>query len=160
MDSVDILLRITESSKHPFHPSDTWFYPEFDTFMNPVETIFVIHVLTLSFEAVQTSLHFVVLGLVAELFLFLLIHDGPGGVAHELFIAEFAVYTLEFAFKACEFLLKPCSLLFHVDESGKRQYDCGSFDNVCFCIIIHLDRSEEHTSELQSRGHLVCRLLF
>src|SRR5690625_6779813 len=24
---------------------------------------------------------------------------------------------------------------------------------------IHFDRSEEHTSELQSRGHLVCRLL-
>src|SRR5690625_5785622 len=24
---------------------------------------------------------------------------------------------------------------------------------------LHLDRSEEHTSELQSRGHLVCRLL-
>src|SRR5439155_18283327 len=25
--------------------------------------------------------------------------------------------------------------------------------------LIDLDRSEEHTSELQSRGHLVCRLL-
>src|SRR5690625_5891679 len=25
--------------------------------------------------------------------------------------------------------------------------------------IPHIDRSEEHTSELQSRGHLVCRLL-
>src|SRR5207253_11513521 len=25
--------------------------------------------------------------------------------------------------------------------------------------VIVLDRSEEHTSELQSRGHLVCRLL-
>src|SRR5690625_6836573 len=24
---------------------------------------------------------------------------------------------------------------------------------------VHADRSEEHTSELQSRGHLVCRLL-
>src|SRR5439155_24420452 len=24
---------------------------------------------------------------------------------------------------------------------------------------LHLERSEEHTSELQSRGHLVCRLL-
>src|SRR5207253_11438041 len=29
----------------------------------------------------------------------------------------------------------------------------GSFDGV------HKGRSEEHTSELQSRGHLVCRLL-
>src|SRR5690625_6476169 len=26
-------------------------------------------------------------------------------------------------------------------------------------ISLHADRSEEHTSELQSRGHLVCRLL-
>src|SRR5690625_5376784 len=26
-------------------------------------------------------------------------------------------------------------------------------------LIIDTDRSEEHTSELQSRGHLVCRLL-
>src|SRR5207253_10843750 len=25
--------------------------------------------------------------------------------------------------------------------------------------VVHSDRSEEHTSELQSRGHLVCRLL-
>src|SRR5690625_6294772 len=29
-----------------------------------------------------------------------------------------------------------------------------------FMIVIHFtQRSEEHTSELQSRGHLVCRLL-
>src|SRR5436305_6577247 len=27
------------------------------------------------------------------------------------------------------------------------------------CAIAHLRRSEEHTSELQSRPHLVCRLL-
>src|SRR5690625_6560611 len=26
-------------------------------------------------------------------------------------------------------------------------------------LTVQLDRSEEHTSELQSRGHLVCRLL-
>src|SRR5690554_7768079 len=31
---------------------------------------------------------------------------------------------------------------------------CQSFD-----ILYHTDRSEEHTSELQSRPHLVCRLL-
>src|SRR5690625_5437101 len=29
---------------------------------------------------------------------------------------------------------------------------------VCF-MSMHCSRSEEHTSELQSRGHLVCRLL-
>src|SRR5439155_25842362 len=27
------------------------------------------------------------------------------------------------------------------------------------CVNVAVDRSEEHTSELQSRGHLVCRLL-
>src|SRR5207253_4804469 len=34
----------------------------------------------------------------------------------------------------------------------KRSKETGQFS-------IHLHRSEEHTSELQSRGHLVCRLL-
>src|SRR5690625_6261542 len=29
----------------------------------------------------------------------------------------------------------------------------------CTRVRVHKDRSEEHTSELQSRGHLVCRLL-
>src|SRR5690625_6599417 len=28
-----------------------------------------------------------------------------------------------------------------------------------YCLACLFDRSEEHTSELQSRGHLVCRLL-
>src|SRR5207253_5326817 len=28
-----------------------------------------------------------------------------------------------------------------------------------WCVPVSLVRSEEHTSELQSRGHLVCRLL-
>src|SRR5258708_9500809 len=27
------------------------------------------------------------------------------------------------------------------------------------CVVVHRDRSEEHTSELQSPDHLVCRLL-
>src|SRR5207253_9430836 len=30
---------------------------------------------------------------------------------------------------------------------------------LAFTVVIALIRSEEHTSELQSRGHLVCRLL-
>src|SRR5439155_16231951 len=34
-----------------------------------------------------------------------------------------------------------------------RQEDCGSIP------VVEDGRSEEHTSELQSRGHLVCRLL-
>src|SRR5690625_6923517 len=43
------------------------------------------------------------------------------------------------------------------DDSGRildayaAQYD--------YFVVRHQERSEEHTSELQSRGHLVCRLL-
>src|SRR5439155_22664463 len=32
-------------------------------------------------------------------------------------------------------------------------------DGVAYDVVGVYDRSEEHTSELQSRGHLVCRLL-
>src|SRR5690625_6414632 len=39
-------------------------------------------------------------------------------------------------------------------EIGKLSQPGGSLYN-----IEHSNRSEEHTSELQSRGHLVCRLL-
>src|SRR5690625_7101065 len=38
--------------------------------------------------------------------------------------------------------------------------DSGQCDRVVMVQFAHLiSRSEEHTSELQSRGHLVCRLL-
>src|SRR5690625_6784650 len=33
------------------------------------------------------------------------------------------------------------------------------FRSTCRSLIWRITRSEEHTSELQSRGHLVCRLL-
>src|SRR5439155_14958422 len=36
---------------------------------------------------------------------------------------------------------------------------CPSSPNVRRLVGVILKRSEEHTSELQSRGHLVCRLL-
>src|SRR5439155_27350745 len=42
------------------------------------------------------------------------------------------------------------------DRGGQRDSD-GMVENVV--AINRDDRSEEHTSELQSRGHLVCRLL-
>src|SRR5690625_6523256 len=35
---------------------------------------------------------------------------------------------------------------------------CG-FSGLLKCFTEFVNRSEEHTSELQSRGHLVCRLL-
>src|SRR5690625_6699327 len=39
----------------------------------------------------------------------------------------------------------------HIVQTLKRSF---ATDDIVFCC-----RSEEHTSELQSRGHLVCRLL-
>src|SRR2546429_5794654 len=48
-------------------------------------------------------------------------------------------------------------------KSGCAMHRCGSFTlSLIFSsatIVISPDRSEEHTSELQSRLHLVCRLL-
>src|SRR5690625_6252387 len=48
-----------------------------------------------------------------------------------------------------------------------QQSNCGQHDikrfsdsQPVYCLLnMTVDRSEEHTSELQSRGHLVCRLL-
>src|SRR5207253_10255421 len=41
-----------------------------------------------------------------------------------------------------------------------RQYSCAYFETAEQSLDdAQLARSEEHTSELQSRGHLVCRLL-
>src|SRR5439155_17934782 len=42
----------------------------------------------------------------------------------------------------------------HMDEIGAHR---GA--QIGAATLSHFDRSEEHTSELQSRGHLVCRLL-
>src|SRR5690625_6803801 len=43
----------------------------------------------------------------------------------------------------------------HVAQHGHRRPHAG----VAVVAYTRLQRSEEHTSELQSRGHLVCRLL-
>src|SRR5437870_13013067 len=56
--------------------------------------------------------------------------------------------------------LFPYTTLFRSSLSAharNRRRCCGTkFDRSCPCWR---NRSEEHTSELQSRGHLVCRLL-
>src|SRR5207253_9060291 len=51
----------------------------------------------------------------------------------------------------------PCSAC----VASRKQDDTPVLLNVAaiFCAIGAFLRSEEHTSELQSRGHLVCRLL-
>src|SRR5690625_6752661 len=42
---------------------------------------------------------------------------------------------------------------------GVRNHHCCCKRTAARCQFGYDDRSEEHTSELQSRGHLVCRLL-
>src|SRR5207253_7776981 len=42
---------------------------------------------------------------------------------------------------------------------GGVQSVCEQLENLDLPVRQHGKRSEEHTSELQSRGHLVCRLL-
>src|SRR5690625_6673186 len=53
--------------------------------------------------------------------------------------------------------VKPVSVPHHLIHLAA---DCSGHGGILHCIeqIVH-QRSEEHTSELQSRGHLVCRLL-
>src|SRR5690625_7119093 len=54
----------------------------------------------------------------------------------------------------------PNGLNTNVEEMGNR-FSGGERQRIAFARVLLQDtpRSEEHTSELQSRGHLVCRLL-
>src|SRR5687768_17829655 len=46
-----------------------------------------------------------------------------------------------------------------VERDGKCVAESSADDGGCGCRVAQRRRSEEHTSELQSRLHLVCRLL-
>src|SRR5207253_7912122 len=67
------------------------------------------------------------------------------------------IYTLSLhdALPISDFLRQPNVRLAHA------AFDVGGQIRLAVAgqVHIHLARSEEHTSELQSRGHLVCRLL-
>src|SRR5690625_5861394 len=45
------------------------------------------------------------------------------------------------------------------DTDSKRNIAGGEESQLTYLKWLGIERSEEHTSELQSRGHLVCRLL-
>src|SRR5436305_11974575 len=49
--------------------------------------------------------------------------------------------------------------LFHLDDSGGRPFVLSWTHEESMTFLAREIRSEEHTSELQSRPHLVCRLL-
>src|SRR5690625_6986127 len=51
------------------------------------------------------------------------------------------------------------SLRSRVSESVRRPEFINDLLQILKCVVAATARSEEHTSELQSRGHLVCRLL-
>src|SRR5258708_9543246 len=57
----------------------------------------------------------------------------------------------------------PRSTLFPYTTLFRSPYRFAGLGEVCtlghHCAVAHLKRSEEHTSELQSPDHLVCRLL-
>src|SRR5690625_5727416 len=60
-------------------------------------------------------------------------------------------------------LLRPayallCSQIGPEQDEDKALAIAAALETLHIATLIH-DRSEEHTSELQSRGHLVCRLL-
>src|SRR3989442_9857865 len=56
--------------------------------------------------------------------------------------------------------LFPYTTLFRSDTLTARHLYHEEFEFVpAFKLYLELERSEEHTSELQSRPHLVCRLL-
>src|SRR5690625_6005785 len=55
-------------------------------------------------------------------------------------------------------LARRCVLHKDVTSRLLRSYGLSAPDNIAFAPG-QAERSEEHTSELQSRGHLVCRLL-
>src|SRR2546422_2604692 len=60
--------------------------------------------------------------------------------------------------------LFPYTTLFRSWQALETDWDCGRGTQVTHCAVALLretcvPRSEEHTSELQSRLHLVCRLL-
>src|SRR5207253_9073386 len=55
-----------------------------------------------------------------------------------------------------EFVPDPLPLI----ERAERVIAMGGYNTICEVLSFEKHaRSEEHTSELQSRGHLVCRLL-
>src|SRR5690625_1832099 len=82
--------------------------------------------------------------------IYLLIQIALDSVCTESF--KVGQYILSAGFYACAF--KICILILpNVAFDIQFKLSCGLPDG------LDLDRSEEHTSELQSRGHLVCRLL-
>src|SRR5207253_4814990 len=61
---------------------------------------------------------------------------------------------------AASAVLYSAIVLFGVGSASPSALDAGRDPHAAAVLILpRADRSEEHTSELQSRGHLVCRLL-
>src|SRR3989442_15365179 len=66
-------------------------------------------------------------------------------------------YTTLFRSSTVERVPDPVSL--QLDEAWEKDWEQNLLDVALQKVKDRVDRSEEHTSELQSRPHLVCRLL-
>src|SRR5690625_6307830 len=82
------------------------------------------------------------------------LHEVEGWHQHPSFTAIWADATQEILLAAGTRINEPgTALVFSVHGTPLRYIEEGSR------YVADAERSEEHTSELQSRGHLVCRLL-
>src|SRR5690625_6507134 len=62
-------------------------------------------------------------------------------------------------FQKPEIFMHVCEVAFQIDDWIGNQLSRAVIGNITAPVDMNELRSEEHTSELQSRGHLVCRLL-
>src|SRR5258706_14623758 len=86
----------------------------------------------------------------------------PYSVHSFFYICCFSPYRLFFSFFFLMIRRPPRSTLFPYTtlfRSVVAMQACDFLDHVLFDLEIEEDRSEEHTSELQSLTNLVCRLL-
>src|SRR5258708_22446836 len=66
-------------------------------------------------------------------------------------------YTTLFRSGALSF--SNCSVIYYCLEVAVKEFQTKCFKKLRGPVDAHVARSEEHTSELQSPDHLVCRLL-
>src|SRR2546422_6334938 len=70
-------------------------------------------------------------------------------------IANFSQYRFWDGKRWSKFITRAASLTDRISA----EFNVSPLADGRFLLVFQLDRSEEHTSELQSRLHLVCRLL-
>src|SRR5690625_2103263 len=75
------------------------------------------------------------------------------------FIVSQALYPVSHLHDCHRLHVDCLAALRHIMDNPVELGTVFDFNRDDVSVISHCNRSEEHTSELQSRGHLVCRLL-